>query len=105
MCRHVGYLGEERTLASIVTDGPASLYRQSYEPRHQRHGTVNADGWGVGWFTGVGGEGPARHRSARPIWADPFVADVAPHVRSGVVVAAVRSATPPAPVEETGAAP
>jgi glutamine amidotransferase len=105
MCRHVGYLGDDRTLASVVTQGNTSLYRQSYEPRLQRHGTVNADGWGIGWFTDVPDLGPARHRSARPIWADPFVGDVAPHVRSGCVVAAVRSATPPAPIEQTGAAP
>jgi glutamine amidotransferase len=105
MCRHVGYLGDLRTLASIVTAGPTSLLRQSYEPRRQRHGTVNADGWGVGWFTDTPADGPARHRSVRPIWSDPFVADVAPHVRSGSVVAAVRSATPPAPIEESGAAP
>lgn len=111
MCRHLGYLGEARTLASIVDGAPTSLYHQSYAPRRQRHGTVNADGWGVGWFTDDpapapgGAHGPARHRTASPIWADPFVTDVAPHVRSGSVVAAVRSATPPAPVEATGAAP
>lgn len=105
MCRHVGFLGSARTLASVVTGGRTSLYHQSYAPRLQRHGTVNADGWGIGWFADASGGHPARHRSARPIWADPFVGDVAPHVRSTSVVAAVRSATPPAPIEETGAAP
>ena len=105
MCRHLGYLGAARTLAAIVDDSSTSLYHQSYEPRLQRHGTVNADGWGVGWFTGEPGDGPARHRTASPIWADPFLSDVAPHIRSGCVVAAVRSATPPAPIEATGAAP
>lgn len=105
MCRHLGYLGAVRTLDSIVADSPTSLYRQSYEPRLQRHGTVNADGWGIGWYTAEHDGGPARHRTASPIWADPFVTDVAPHIRSGCVVAAVRSATPPAPIEATGAAP
>lgn len=105
MCRHLAHVGDARSLAAVLTDGTTSLYRQSYEPRLQQHGTVNADGWGVGWFADPGADGPARYRSARPIWADPFVADVAPHVRSGCVVAAVRSATPPAPIEATGAAP
>ncbi len=106
MCRHVGYLGAARSLSSIVAgDSSTSLYRQSYEPKLQRHGTVNADGWGVGWFVDDGRDGPARHRTASPIWADAFVTDVAPHIRSGSVVAAVRSATPPAPIEATGAAP
>jgi len=105
MCRHLAHLGDARSLAAVLTEGPTSLYRQSYEPRHQRHGNVNADGWGVGWFAEPTADVPARHRSARPIWADSFVADVAPHIRSGCVVAAVRSATPPAPIEESGAAP
>ena len=105
MCRHVGYLGEVRTLASVIDHGPTSLYHQSYQPLLQRHGTVNADGWGIGWWAEATSAHPARYRSARPIWADPFVVDVAPHVRSACVVAAVRSATPPAPIEQTGAAP
>ena len=105
MCRHLAHLGDARSLAAILTEGDTSLYRQSYEPRHQQHGTVNADGWGIGWWADPGADGPARHRSARPIWADPFVADVAPHVRTGCAVAAVRSATPPSPIEDTGAAP
>jgi glutamine amidotransferase len=115
MCRHLAYVGVERSLAAIVAHGGTSLVEQSYRPRHQRHGTVNADGWGIGWFPGTtpdldgpagsASSGAARHRTSRPIWADPFLTDVAPHVRAGAVVAAVRSATPPAPVETTGAAP
>lgn len=105
MCRHLAYVGPARTLESIVLDGSSSLHRQSYQPRLQRHGVVNADGWGVGWYPDGDSIIPARHRSAQPIWSDPFVTDVAPHVRAGFVMAAVRSATPPAPIEATGAAP
>jgi gamma-glutamyl hercynylcysteine S-oxide hydrolase len=105
VCRHLAYLGRERSLEAIVRDGTSSLYQQSYQPRRQRHGVVNADGWGVGWYPTPDVHAPARHRSSQPIWADPFLVDVGPHVRAGFVVAAVRSATPPAPIEVTGAAP
>ncbi|SHN88097.1 glutamine amidotransferase [Geodermatophilus obscurus] len=104
MCRHLGWLGRPRTLAELVLEPPSSLLVQSYAPRRQRYGTVNADGWGVGFFS-PGRARPARWRSARPLWGDPSFASVAPVLSSGCVVAAVRSATVGMPLEESAAAP
>jgi glutamine amidotransferase len=104
MCRHLAWLGRPRTLAELVLEPPSSLLVQSYAPRRQRHGTVNADGWGVG-FWAPGRAEPARWRSARPLWGDASFASVAPVVSSRCVVAAVRSATAGMPIEETAAAP
>jgi gamma-glutamyl hercynylcysteine S-oxide hydrolase len=77
---------------------------QSYAPRRQSHGRVNADGWGVGFFAPASPE-PARWRSNRPFWADASFASVAPVIGSSCVVAAVRSATAGMPVDETAVAP
>ncbi|MCA0145259.1 ergothioneine biosynthesis protein EgtC [Blastococcus sp. LR1] len=104
MCRHLAWLGRPRTLAELVLEPPSSLLVQSYAPRRQRHGTMNADGWGVGFWT-PGRAAPARWRSARPLWAEPSFASVAPSLSSGCVVAAVRSATAGMPLEESAAAP
>jgi glutamine amidotransferase len=104
MCRHLAWLGRPRTLAELVLDPPSSLLVQSYAPRRQRYGTVNADGWGVGFYA-EGRAQPARWRSARPLWTDRSFASVAPVVRSGCVVAAVRSATVGMPIEESATAP
>ncbi|WP_346618592.1 ergothioneine biosynthesis protein EgtC [Blastococcus montanus] len=104
MCRHLGWLGQPRSLAELVLEPPSSLLVQSWAPRRQRYGTVNADGWGVG-FWAPGSDGPVRWRSPRPLWADPSFASVAPVLRSGCVVAAVRSATVGMPLEESAAAP
>ena len=104
MCRHLAWLGRPRSLASLVLDPPSSLLVQSYAPRRQRHGTVNADGWGVGFYA-PGRAEPARWRSARPLWGDASFASVAPVVESGCVLAAVRSATVGMPIEESAAAP
>jgi glutamine amidotransferase len=68
MCRHLAYLGPPATLAELIIDPPRGLYRQSWEPRYQRHGTVNADGFGAGWYAD-GDPLPARYRRAAPIWA------------------------------------
>ena len=104
MCRHLAWLGRPRSLASLVLEPPSSLLVQSWAPRRQRYGTVNADGWGVG-FWAAGRAGPARWRSARPLWGDPSFASVAPVLVSGCVVAAVRSATVGMPLEESAVAP
>ena len=104
MCRHLAWLGPARPLAALVMERPHSLLRQSWAPRRQRYGTVNADGFGAGWYV-PGLERPVQFRRAQPMWTDRSFASLAPAVSSGCVLAAVRSATPPQPVEESGAAP
>ncbi len=104
MCRHLAWLGAPRTLAALVLDPPHGLLVQSYAPRRQRYGRVNADGWGVGFYAS-GRDEPARWRSDRPLWSDPSFAGIAPLLSSSCVLAAVRSATPGMPVEVSGTAP
>jgi gamma-glutamyl hercynylcysteine S-oxide hydrolase len=104
MCRHLAWLGRPRSLSSLVLEPRSSLLVQSYAPRRQRYGTLNADGWGVGFYV-PGRPEPARWRSARPLWTDASFASVAPVVSSGCVLAAVRSATVGMPIEESAAAP
>ena len=92
MCRHLAYLGPAATLRSVIIEPSHGLYRQGWAPRLQRHGTVNADGFGVGWYCD-GDPEPARYRRAEPIWADESFADVARVTRAGAMLAAVRCAT------------
>jgi len=102
MCRHLGWLGADVTVSSLVLDPPQGLRVQSYAPRRQKHGLMNADGWGVGFFDG----GTARRwRSPAPLWGDTSFESVAPALRSHCVVAAVRSATVGMPIEVSATAP
>ena len=53
MCRHLAYLGPPTTLSALVLEPTHGLLRQSYAPLDMRGGgTVNADGFGVGWYAG-----------------------------------------------------
>ena len=104
MCRHLAWLGRPRSVASLVLEPEHGLLHQSYAPRRQSHGTMNADGWGVGFWAEPTAE-PVRWRSARPLWSDTSFASVAPVLRAGAVVAAVRSATEGMPTDESAAAP
>jgi glutamine amidotransferase len=105
MCRHLAYLGPPRSLASLLYDPPQSLERQSWKPSYQREGAMNADGWGVGWWDPEVREVPARYRTAAPMWTDTSFRSVADVVHAGAIAAAVRSATPPSPIVDTGNAP
>ena len=104
MCRHVAYLGPPVSLRSLLIDPPHSLYRQAWAPRRQRHGTVNADGFGIGWYAGSDPV-PARYRRGVPIWGDPSLPDIARVTSSAAVLAAVRSATEGTAAGEQAAAP
>ena len=126
MCRHLAYVGPPTRLAPLLLDPPHGLLHQSYAPSDMRGGgTVNADGFGAGWYLPVAaaaeapartrdpdvdpavrvGAGPARYRSDRPLWADTGFAALAAVTSATGVLAAVRSATPGMPVTSTAAAP
>jgi len=92
MCRHLAYLGPSVSVQALVLGPPFGLARQAWAPRRQRHGTMNVDGFGIGWYAD-GDPVPARYRRAGPIWADPGFADLARVTRTRALLAAVRSAT------------
>jgi glutamine amidotransferase len=104
MCRHLAYLGEPTTLAAVVLDPPSGLRQQATAPRHQTHGAMNVDGFGVGWYL-EGDDTPGRYRRAVPIWADPSLPDLARSIRTGVILAAIRAATPGMAHTESAVAP
>jgi len=80
-------------------------------------GTVNADGFGIGWLNetsgdsgsdfddGAGGSVARRYRRDLPMWSDASLPDLASSVSSGAVLAAVRSASAGMPVTESACAP
>ncbi|ONM48293.1 ergothioneine biosynthesis protein EgtC [Nocardia donostiensis] len=105
MCRHLGYVGPAVPVGELLVRGPHSLRTQAWAPRDMRGGgTINADGFGVAWWHG--GEPPVtRYRNPAPIWTDPAVEEVLPHLESTAVLAAVRSATIGMPVERSACAP
>ncbi|MFE9257754.1 ergothioneine biosynthesis protein EgtC [Streptomyces sp. NPDC006879] len=104
MCRHLAYVGEEVPLGHLLTVPAHALYRQSWEPRRQKYGTVNADGFGVGWYAPQDTV-PARYRRSGPIWADSSFPDLARVVRTSALLAAVRDATVAGADGEAAAAP
>lgn len=104
MCRHLAYVGPPVSLRELLYEPEHSLVIQAHAPREQRHGTVNADGFGVGWYDSDQ-DGPLRYRRAMPVWADTSFAEAAAALRCTCVVAAVRDATVGYPLDESCAQP
>jgi glutamine amidotransferase len=104
MCRHLAYLGQPVSIKSVLLDPPHSLAEQAWRPRRQAHGTMNADGFGVGWYA-AGDPVPARYRQAGPIWTDQPLGDLARVTRSSAMLCAVRSASAGTDTSASAAAP
>lgn len=92
MCRIATYLGPDCPLRDFLDAPPHSLARQSWDAREMASATVNADGWGLGWYADDGK--PAVYRHTLPIWADGNVDALARSLSRQVWVGNVRSATP-----------
>jgi len=91
MCRIAAYRGPRITLGEFLTQPAHSLARQSWDAREMASATVNADGWGAGWYAADGQ--PAIYRHTLPIWADGNVDALSRSLNADLWLANVRSAT------------
>lgn len=91
MCRFTFYMGEEVSIADLVTRPENSLINQSFRAR-ERPEPLNGDGFGLAWYVD-GHEKPARFRSLSPAWSNANLDELARVTRSRCVMAHVRAAT------------
>lgn len=104
MCRLAAYVGPPRSLHELWLAPPHNLVVQSYAPREMSGALLNADGFGMAWFTGLADD-PALYRSVLPLWGDENVPRMARHLVSGCALANVRSATPGMGVQTSNVSP
>jgi glutamine amidotransferase len=104
MCRHFAYLGNQVSIKSVLFDPAYGLVHQAWSPRWQRHGTMNVDGFGVGWYAD-GDPIPATYRRSGPIWADDCLPDIARVTTTRAMLCAVRSASVRTGTEASAVAP
>jgi glutamine amidotransferase len=105
MCRFVAYLGPVIPLARVVSEPEHSLIVQSYRPVEMTSGTVNADGFGVGWYNRALDPTPCVYTSISPIWSDRNLPGLSKHIASDCIFANVRSATPGQAVDQSNCQP
>ena len=94
MCRFVVYRGKPVLLEHVVSKPEHSLIEQSYQPKEMTAGTVNVDGFGVGWYNRALEPTPCVYTNIVPIWNDRNLPSLSRHIASDCILANVRSATP-----------
>lgn len=114
MCRFLVYLGLPHRpvlMADAVLHPENSIVRQSYECRERFDESfvlpnqLNADGFGVGWYSlGVSPE-PTFFTSTLPAWNNKNLWRLSEKVSSTLLFAHVRAATPGSAVTETNCHP
>ena len=93
MCRLLAYQGLPISLEKLLYNHEHSLIIQSYKPQEMISGTVNADGFGMGWYRPLHDTEPFTYKSTVPIWNDINLPSLSRYVESGCMVSYVRSAT------------
>ncbi len=94
MCRLLAYLGQTRSLTSILDEPEHSLIVQSYQPREMTAGVINADGFGIGWYhPHQAAAAPFTYKNTIPIWNDVNLPQLSRYIESGCILANIRSAT------------
>jgi len=99
MCRLVAYKGASIPLGQLIFDPPHSLEVQSYDPQELLSGTVNVDGFGCGWYNPDLSRAPGVYSSLDTLWSDAGFRSISRVIESSMIFGALRSATPPSPVD------
>ncbi len=103
MCRMAAYIGPEILLEKFLLRPPHSLMVQSWKPQELNYATMNADGYGFGWYN-EGGE-PAIYTNPMPIWSDSNLPHLAGSMYADIWLANIRSATPGLAVNQANTQP
>lgn len=90
MCRHIGYIGKKKDLASILLKHEHSLIELAYKPKHMQEAKLNADGFGIAWKNKKQFE---LYKNYLPIWNDLNLNPISKSISSSLVIGNVRSAT------------
>ncbi len=103
MCRLAAYHGPKLPLERLLNEEPHSLVRQSWACRELSGTTLNADGFGCGWYPDD--NEPAVYASTLPIWADSNLAGLGRSLAGETWLACIRSATPGQAVNQANTQP
>ena len=103
MCRWLAYYGDPIPIEILVLDRKHSLIDQSLHSRDAGADPTNGDGFGVGWYSELGGI-PGMYNSIMPAWNDRNLRELAQHISSPLFFAHIRASTG-TPVQETNSHP
>ena len=90
MCRWLAYTGSPTQMDELLLKPEHSMIDQSRNAKESTY-TINADGFGVGWYTDEGE--PGLYHDVRPIWNDQNFAELTHHVSSRLFLCHIRASS------------
>ena len=90
MCRHVGYIGNQKPLKDALFNKKHSIIEMAYKPKEMQEAKLNADGFGIGW---INNNQFYTYKNQYPIWNDTNVFSLCENLHSKLIIGNVRSAT------------
>ena len=90
MCRWLAYSGAPVYLDQMIAQPANSLIHQSHDAEESKS-TINADGFGIGWYGER--EQPGLFRDVLPAWNDNNLLNVCEQIRSRLFFGHVRAST------------
>lgn len=91
MCRYAAYLGPELLLSELVYNPTNSLVHQATEAM-QSLARINADGFGVGWYSREINPEPAVFKDTSPVWNNYNLGSIADKIHSPCIFGHIRRA-------------
>ena len=91
MCRFAAYLGPELLLSELVYNPTNSLVHQATEAM-QSMTRINADGFGVGWYSPKISPEPAVFKDTSPVWNNYNLGSIAGKIESPCIFGHIRKA-------------
>lgn len=100
MCRYLAYIGEPALADDLLYKPQHSLIERQSVGAQEMSIPINGDGFGVSWYDFELDDVPCQFRSVRPSWSDQNLRFLAKKIKSPMIFAHVRAATPGYAIDE-----
>jgi len=105
MCRFLAYIGKPVLAHDLLYRPQHSLIERQSIGAQEMSIPINGDGFGISWYDFSLDDEPCQFRSVRPSWSDLNLRYLARKIKSPMLFAHIRAATPGSLVEEVNCHP
>lgn len=100
MCRYLAYIGKPVLANELLYRPQHSLIERQSIGAQEMSIPINGDGFGISWYDFALDNEPCQFRSVRPSWSDMNLRSLAKKVKTSLLFAHVRAATPGYAIDE-----
>ncbi len=100
MCRYLTYIGKPALAHDLLYKPHHSLIERQSVGAQEMSIAINGDGFGVSWYDFDLDDEPCQFRSVRPSWSDQNLRSLSRKIKTQMLFAHVRAATPGYAIDE-----